>query len=169
MVPTSVVPQIPSSITDLPYPGVTKIVFKLWERFYWPAYTKDVEDRNCRCAIWVATNGPQTWLYDKLCRYNVEHLFEKITMDLVGSHSIPRRGNQHILLVANYFSKWYKANPVPTIDAPTVANLCGKLDFTYNVPQKLHKDQKRNIESKMFLEMCKQLKINNTRNIGLHP
>ncbi len=34
VVPTSIFPQIPPSIDDLAYLGVTKITAKLWEQFY---------------------------------------------------------------------------------------------------------------------------------------
>ncbi len=74
----------------------------------------------------------------------------------------------HILVVADYFSKWCEAYPVPKIDAQEIAKVCGKLISHYGAPLELHKDQGKNFESNLFLEMCKLLKIHKTRTTALY-
>ncbi len=73
-------------------------------------------------------------LHGKLHKYNAEHPFEIITMDLAGPFSMSRRGNWHILAVVDYFSNWCETYSVPTMDAPEIVSLCGKIDLTLWCP-----------------------------------
>ncbi len=91
-------------------------------------------------------------------------------MDLAGPFPVLRRGNHHILVVVDYFSKWCEAYPVPTIDAPEIIKVFVENWISYySVPLELHTDQGRNFKSNLFGEMCKLLKINKTRTTTLYP
>ncbi len=94
-----------------------------WERFYWPTYKDDVEDWIRRCVTCVGTKGRQTRLSGKSQKYNAGYPFERILIDLAGQFPTPRRGNRHILVVADYFSKWCEAYPAPTINVPEIAKV----------------------------------------------
>ncbi len=97
------------------------------------------------------------------------HPSERIAMDLAGPFPILRRGNRHILVVADYFSKWCEAYPVPTIYTPEITNVfVENLISYYGVLLELHIDQGRNFESNPFSELRKLLKINKTRITVLH-
>ncbi len=101
---------------------------------------------------------------------NVGHPFERIAMDLDGPFPMSQRGNRHIFVVADYFSKWCEAYPVPTIDAPEIAKVFRENWIShYGAPLELHTDQGRNLESNLFAEMCKLLKISKTRTTAFHP
>ncbi len=98
-----------------------------------------------------------------------EHLFEKKGIYRAGPFPMSQRGNQHILVVADYISKWSEVYPVRTVDAPEIAKVFAENCIShYGVPLELHTDQGRNFKSNLFSEMCKLLKINKTRTITLH-
>ncbi len=59
--------------------------------------------------IGAVIKGPQTQLCGKLYKYKIRHPFERIDMDLAGPYPMSQRGNQYILVVADYFSKWCEA------------------------------------------------------------
>ncbi len=161
--PRSSVSRILHSIHDRVSSGhllVTKTVAKRYEQFYWPIYKDDVEDCILRCVTSAATKVPQKQLRGKLHKFNAGHPFARIIMDLAGSFPMSRRSNRHILLVADYFSQWCEAYPVPTIDAPEIAKVLVENWIShYDVPLELHTDQGRNFKSNLF-SMCKLLKIN---------
>ncbi len=98
------------------------------------------------------------------------HPFERIAMELAGSFPMLRKGNRHIIVVTDYFSKWCEAYPVPTTDAPERAKvLLENCISHYRAPLEFHTDQRKNFESNLFSEMRKQQKINKTRATVLHP
>ncbi len=172
MVPRFSIPRVLHSIHDRVsggHLGITKTVVKHRERFYWLTYKDDVEDGIHRCVTCAATKGPQTRLRGKLHKYNVGHPFERIAIDLTWPFPMSRKGNRHILVVADYFSKWCGAYPVLTIDALEIAKVFVENWIShYGVPLELHTDQGRNFESNLFAEMCKLLNINKTRTTALH-
>ncbi len=57
----------------------------------------------------------------QIAQIHVGHPFERIAMDLAGQFLMSQRDNRRILVVADYFREWCKAYPVPTIDAPEIA------------------------------------------------
>ncbi len=72
-----------------------------------------------------------------------------------------QRGNRHIFVVADYFSKWCKAYPVPTIDAPVEVFVENCISH-YDVTLELRTNQGRNFKSNLFSEICKQEQFNRT-------
>ncbi len=134
VVPRYSIPRVLDSFHDQVSVGhleATKTAAKLWEWFfYWPTYKYDVRDRIRRCITCAATKGPQTRWQGKLQKYNVGHPFERIAMDLAGPFPMSQRGNHHILVVADYFSKWCEAYPAPHRCPWNSQSFCGKLDLT---------------------------------------
>ena len=79
-------------------------------------------------------------------------------------------GNQYILVVANYFTCWAEAFPLPNQEADTVAaKLVDEVFLRFSVPEQLHSDQGRQFESQLIKEVCKLLKVEKTRTTPYHP
>eukprot|EP00731_Ephydatia_muelleri_P024449 Em0016g720a len=68
-------------------------------------------------------------------------------MDIMGPLPETSRGNKYILVIADYFTKWSEAYPIPNMEAITVAK-CVVNEFIcrFGVPEQLHSDQGRNFE-----------------------
>ena len=89
---------------------------------------------------------------------------ERIAIDVLGPLPITETGNKYILIVADYFTKWVEAYPMPNQEATTVAELLVKQFICrFGVPLLIHSDQGRNFESELFAEMCRLLGIKKTR------
>ena len=72
--------------------------------------------------------------------------------------------------MADYFTKWVEAYPLPNQEAPTVAEVLVKeYVCCFGVPLLLHSDQGRNFESAVFQGMCQLLGIRKTRTTPYHP
>ena len=95
---------------------------------------------------------------------------ERIAIDVLGPLPITETGNKYILIVADYFTKWVEAYPMPNQEATTVAELLVKQFICrFGVPPLIHSDQGRNFESELFAEMCQLLGIKKTRTTPYHP
>ena len=80
------------------------------------------------------------------------------------------KGNKYLLVVADYFTKWPEAFPLPNQEAGTVTEaLVNEVVCRFGVPLELHSDQGRNFESAVFSEMRNLLGIRKTRTTPLHP
>ena len=88
------------------------------------------------------------------------------TLDILGPLPVTDLSNKYILIVADYFSKWVEAFPIPDQEAQTVASLLVKeVVCRFGVPVLIHSDQGRNFESALFTEMCQLLGMKKTRQL----
>ncbi|GFW08394.1 retrovirus-related Pol polyprotein from transposon 412 [Trichonephila clavipes] len=113
--------------------GVMKTLQKVRERFYWNNVWSDVE-KCCRiCDPCAARNSPRKRTravflkFEKHCfrgrlqLYNVGAPFERIAFDILGPLPRSSDGNNNILVVNDYFTKWPEAYPISDQEASTVA------------------------------------------------
>ena len=105
-----------------------------------------------------------------MAKYNVGSPMERIAIDVLGPLPITETGNKYILIVADYFTKWVEAYPMPNQEATTVAKLLVR-EFIcrFGVPLLIHSDQGRNFGSELFAEMCRLLGIKKTRTTPYYP
>ena len=80
------------------------------------------------------------------------------------------KGNQYLLVVQDYFSKWPFAFPMPDQKAETIVQILRDNVFTViGPPQKLHSDQGRNFESHIMTDLCKAFGVKKSRTTLYHP
>ena len=95
---------------------------------------------------------------------------EGIALDVLGPLTLTEQGNKYILVVADYFSKWTEAFPMPDQESSTVADFLVKEFISrFGVPLLIHSDQGRNFESALFFEICHLLGMKKTRTMPYHP
>ena len=91
-------------------------------------------------------------------------------MDILGPFTESDSGNNYILVVSDYFTKWTEAYAIPNQEATTVAKkLTDEFFFRYSPPEQPHSDQGRQFESQLLAEVCKLLGIRKTRTTPYHP
>ena len=91
-------------------------------------------------------------------------------IDILGPLPTTPRGHKYILVIGDYFTKWFEAYPLENVLAVTVARyLVDGFVCRFGVPLSLHSDQGPQIESAVFREMCKLLDITKTRTTPYHP
>ena len=67
---------------------------------------------------------------------------ERITLDILGPLPLSESGNQYLLIVADCFTKWPEACPLPNQEATTVAKvLVNEMICQFRVPLEIHSDQ----------------------------
>ena len=96
--------------------------------------------------------------------------FDVVAMDIMGPFPRSRRGNQHLLVVGDYFSKWLSLIPLVDQTASTVAGKFVDVFVSqFGVPCQLHTDQGPCFESKLLKELCSLLNIAKTRTTPYRP
>ena len=89
---------------------------------------------------------------------------QRVAMDILGPLPVTTMGNRYILVIADYFTKWVEAFPMPNMEATTVARLfVDQFVCRSGTPEFLH------IESAIIKESCKLLGITKTRTSPYHP
>ncbi|GFX85444.1 retrovirus-related Pol polyprotein from transposon 412 [Trichonephila clavipes] len=105
------------------YFGVVKTLQKVCEHFYWNNVWSD-EAKWCHiCDPCAARKGPRKRIRGRQQLYNGGAPFERIAFAILGSLPRSSDGNNNILVVMDYFTKWPEAYPISDQEASTVAEV----------------------------------------------
>ena len=114
--------------------------------------------------------GPPQKTRASLQQYVVGSPMERIALNVLGPLTLTEQGNKYILVVADYFSKWTEAFPMPDQESSTVADfLVKEVISQFGVPLLNHSDQGKNFESALFSEICHMLGMKKTRTTPYLP
>ena len=150
--------------------GVMKTLQKVQYRFYWPGQRKDVEDWCKACQSCGSRKNPPKTRRAPMQIIQSSTPMQRVAMDILGPLPVTSMGNKYILVIADYFTKWVEAFPMPNMEATTVARLfVDQFVCRFGTPEFLHTDQGRNFESTIIKESCKLLGITKTRTSPYHP
>ena len=95
---------------------------------------------------------------------------QRVAMDILGPLPETDRHNRYILVIADYFTKWAEALPLPNMEAETVAQkFVHHFVCQFGVPDFLHTDQGKNFDSILMKEICRLLGMQKTRTSPYHP
>ena len=93
-----------------------------------------------------------------------------VGVDLTGPFPTTARGNKMILVIADHFTRWVDAIPIPDGTAETVAHTLEERVFAYlGVPEEIHSDQGRQFESKVLEECCRLWGCTKSRTAPYRP
>lgn len=150
--------------------GVTKTLSNVKQRVHWSGVSGDVRSFIRSCDLCARRKSPSKRARARLQQYEVGEPMERVAMDLVGPLPKTIHGNQWILVVGDYKSKWMEAYALPDARATTVAQkFVEEFVCRFGVPRELHTDQGTNFESQVFAEMCSLLGIRKTRTTAYNP
>ena len=150
--------------------GADKTLARLRERFYWPGHFNDVREWCQRCAACQSRKSPAPTARAPLQSIVTGRPLQLVATDIVGPLPESPAGNLYILVVADYFTRYVEAYPIPNQEATTVARkLVDEFFLRFSPPEQLHSDQGRNFESTVIAEICKLLGIEKSRTTPYHP
>jgi hypothetical protein len=85
---------------------------------------------------------------------------DRIAIDIIGGLPKTNNGNEYIIVVGDYFSKWKEAYAVSDHTAYTVADKLATEFFSrFGTPNQINTYQGREFESQLFSELCNLLGI----------
>ena len=148
--------------------GEKKTYDRVKERFFWYKYREFVERWCKQCDSCAARKMSTKKRVAPMQQFLRGCPFERISIDILGPLPRSRRGNQYILVLADHFTKWTEAIPMPRQEARTVAR--NFLDhFIFGMSYEIMSDQRTQFESELFKELCELLGTDKTRTTGYHP
>ncbi len=170
LIPSALQADVLKSLHDGPlggHLGITRTEERVRARFHWPGIRKTVTRHIQLCKICNEKNSPTNRNAAPLGHISVSQPFTFWTMDYMGPLPETSRGNKHILVVVDHFTKWCEAFATPDQKASTVAPLLVNRVFSrFGPPVVLHSDQGRNFESTLLHEICNFMGITQT---SYHP
>ena len=175
VVPEALRTDILKGTHDSPFTGhlgVTRTLDRIRKRFFWPNMQKFVENyiRQCDACIQRKSPGSFSTGSAPLQSIEVSEPFTFWALDYMGPLPETGRGNRHILVLMDHFTKWCEAFPTPDQKASTVAKLLvDKVFSRFGPPVVLHSDQGANFESTLMHEVCDVMGITKTRTTAYHP
>ena len=150
--------------------GRERTLRSIKRRVYWPSMSSDIK-RWCRqCDICArAKTGPGLGR-SSLCQSITGAPLDWVGIDIVGPLPVTNDGNEYIIVLCDYFTKWVEAYAVPDHQALTVGDkIVSEFVCTFGVPRQIHTDQGREFESELFSTLCKKLGIEKTRTTPYRP
>jgi transposase InsO family protein len=99
--------------------------------------------------------------------YHAGSLMERVHLE-----PLPRteKGNEHILMMVDQFTKWVECIPLPSQSAEETARAAVNQFFSrFGCPFQVFTDQWRNFESTLFRAMCDLLHIHKSRTTPYRP
>ena len=150
--------------------GEDKMLARVRERFYWPGYHQDVCNWCKTCPDCAATKANSPHNRAPLQSIKIGSPMQMIAVDILGPFPESDKGNTHILVVGDYFTRWMEAFAIPNQEATTIAHVITQEVFCrFSPPEQLHSDQGKQFESELIAEVCRQLGIAKTRTTPYHP
>ena len=149
--------------------GETRTLYRVKERYYWAGMRTDVRAWVRQCSDCARRKPPPRKKRSLLRQYGVGAPLERVALDVLGPLPVTHNGNQYVLVIGDYFSKWIEAYGIPNQQAETVADKFAEFVCRLGMPKELHSDQGSNFESRVFQETLKLLGINKTRTTAYNP
>jgi transposase InsO family protein len=99
-----------------------------------------------------------------------EVVWEKCTLNIVGSLSRTLDGNKYVLTFQDELSKYTLAIPIKQQDASKIArDFVEEFILKFGIPQMVLTDQGSNFMSEVFTNICKLLRIKKLKCSAYHP
>ena len=158
--------DIPSSA----HQGIDRTKSRVKERFYWHTLSVDVKNFVRSCEACNRNKKADRYSKCPLTEFQAGAPMERVHIDFMGPLPKTSRGNEHILMMVDQFTKWVECVPLPSQSAELTAKAAVNTFFSrFGCPFELHSDQGRNFEGKLFSALCKALAIHKTRTTPYRP
>ena len=149
--------------------GITRTVYRLLDRVYWPGLRGDVQTYIRSCTVCIARKSPCPRKVP-MGHVNVGHRWERVAMDLLDMSVTTTRGNRYVLVMVDCFTRWTEAFPLPDKTAQSVADVFfNQVVCRFGMPAVIHSDQGREFENKIMQELCLIGGSHKTRTTPYHP
>ncbi|XP_055584800.1 uncharacterized protein LOC129737664 [Uranotaenia lowii] len=146
---------------DLMHIGTDKTMAKVRLKYYWPKMAKDVREYIQACSLCKETKPACIPVVPSMGEQRmVTHPWQIIAVDYIGPLPRSKRGNQHLLVVTDLFSKWCILIPVKKINSTTLCtHLRDQWFFRFSTPESLISDNASVFLSREFKNFLEQFGV----------
>ena len=151
--------------------GYQKTYFKIKHSFYWPLMANEIKDYISTCTLCQLRKSPPKTRRAPLMPIELaKKPFDRIAMDLIGPLNTSSKGNNYILTVVDYCTKYAEAIPIPDKSCQTVTEAVFENIFCrYGMAKELLTDKGGEFTGRYFNDICKILKIKHVTTTAYHP
>ncbi|CAG2225233.1 unnamed protein product [Mytilus edulis] len=150
--------------------GKDRTINAIRTRFYWPRSTENIKLWCLECDLCARCKPGPGVGKSPLRQSKSSAPLERINVDIVGPLPVTANGNEYIIVLGDYYSKWKEAFPVPNHTAMTVADkIITEFICRFGCPLQLHTDQGKEFESHLFKIMCEKLGVQKTHSTPYRP
>ena len=152
--------------------GISKLIHKVGERFYWPNLNKDVKNfcSKCHlCAVNKDNKAPNNAPILPMSTTSLEP-FQKVGMDILGPLPEATDGSKFLVVLQDYFTKWPEVIALKTVDSDAIIDWINKdVVPRYGVFSELITDQGVQFISAKFSDYCKSIGVVHKTTSPFHP
>ena len=149
--------------------GKDKTARRILQRFYWPTLYRDVADHCRSCAVCQKSTRVKPLRVPMISLPIMSEPFTRIAMDIVGPLPKSRSGNNYVLVVCDYATRFPEAIPLKSIDAVHIAEELAVLFSRVGIPEEILTDQGSNFTSQLLVEIYRLLHVHPIRTTPYHP
>lgn len=173
VVPELLVPGVLTSLHAGPaggHFGAEKLLEQIRVRFWWPDMARDVETFCRSCERCSTRKDPVPRPRAVMGELYASEPFETVCIDFLSGLPTTDRGNKHLLVVCDAFTRWCETYPLPDMKATTVAStLVNEFFARFGCPRRLHSDGAANFTGAVLAETCRLLGIEKSKISPYHP
>lgn len=145
IVPSKFRKQILSLSHDIPlagHMGIKKTRERILRNFFWPGIFEDTKKYCQACPkCQKGTSKSRVSKVPLIKIPSVDYPFQRVAIDMVGPLPKTKRGNQYILVMCDYATKYPEAIPLRSKDAEVVAEAMMEVFTRLGVPKEILSDQ----------------------------
>ena len=150
--------------------GVNRTYKRLRLNWFWPGMAADVRRSVRACEICQAAKNSTPKASNDQQRLHAGRPWQVLALDLVGPLTETDRGNTMILVIADHFTRWKDAIPIPDGTTKSVIDALEKQVFCYfGLPERIHSDRGSQFESQLTHELCNIWGIKKSKTTSYHP
>ena len=149
--------------------GIFKTIQRIYNNCWWPTVKEDVTNFISSCKIYLSIKTPKRSCGKMGTREWPTAPLELISLDFLVDLPKTTKGNVHLLVINDHFTKLIKLYAIKDRKASTTSACLHDYILTYGIPLKILTDQDPSFESKLFKELCNSLGIKKLGTSGYNP
>lgn len=136
--------------------------------WWWKGMYNDAVGFVKACPECAVVSGTGRRIKPPLHPIPVSQPFQVLGIDVMDL-PMTERGNKHVVMVQDLFSKWPFVFAVPDQKSSRIAQLLAEVIPSFGVPECLLSDQGTNLPSHLMMDLCQMLGIKNLNTTSYHP
>jgi len=150
--------------------GQFKTTERIASSYWWPKMRRDIIKWVKSCAKCQEHSRKKEKKKGKLKPITATRPFELVGMDIIQALKTTARGNQHVLVLTDYYTKWVEAFPIKNMEAETIAKiLVREIIVRHGVPERVITDRGSQFMAKVYREIAEMVQMKHSPTTAYHP